>query len=122
MNFEMGKMYIVDVTEKGISPLMEFKRDEWCNKDYDDLDFLTDEEKVIVINNVLDKIKSEILCNIVEDDENSPARLRADWDAANKAHMIDIALIDRYRGEKNWINFAKDLIPIIDDAESEEEE
>ncbi len=113
MNFKMGKMYIADVTEKGIRPVMEFNRSEWYNKDYDDLDFLTDEEKAVVINNVLNKIKSEILCNIVEDDENSPARLRADRDAANKAHMIDIAII-----EKNLINFANDLAPIMDKTES----
>lgn len=53
------------------------------------------------LDDVLNKIKAEISCNIVEDDTsgNIPARLRADWDAANKAHMIDIALIDRYKGE-----------------------
>ena len=60
MNFELGKMYIVDVTEKGIIPQDVFDRDRWYNKDCDDLDFLTDEEKIVVINNVLDKIKVEI--------------------------------------------------------------
>lgn len=54
---------------------------------------------------VLDKIRDEILCNIVEDDTsgNIPNRLRADWDAANKAHMIDIAIIDRYRTKSEKI-------------------
>ena len=48
---------------------------------------------------ILDKIRAEISCNIIEDDTsgNTPARLRANWDAANKAHMIDIAIIDRYK-------------------------
>ena len=60
MTFELGKTYIVDVTEKGIIPQEVFDRDRWYNKDYDDLDFLTDEEKIVVINDVLDKIRAEI--------------------------------------------------------------
>lgn len=60
MIFEFGKRYIVDVTEKGITPLMIFDEDRWYDKDHDDLDFLTDEEKIIVINDVLDKIRAEI--------------------------------------------------------------
>ena len=60
MTFELGKTYIVDVTEKGIIPQEVFDRDRWCNKDYDDLDFLTDEEKIVVINDVLGKIRAEI--------------------------------------------------------------
>ena len=60
MIFELGKSYIVDVTEKGIIPLMEFDNSKWYNKDYDDLDFLTDEEKEVIINSVLDKIRAEI--------------------------------------------------------------
>ena len=53
------------------------------------------------LNEVLDKIRDVISCNIIEDDTsgNTPTRLRADWDAANKAHMIDIAIIDRYKAE-----------------------
>ena len=61
MTFELGKTYIVDVTEKGIIPQEVFDRDRWYQKDYDDLDFLTDEEKIVVINDVLDKIKAEIM-------------------------------------------------------------
>ena len=60
MFFEFGKTYIVDVTEKGITPLMIFDEDRWYDKDHDDLDFLTDEEKIVVINDVLDKIRAEI--------------------------------------------------------------
>ena len=60
MTFELGKTYIVDVTEKGIIPQEVFDRDRWYNKDYDDLDFLTDEEKMVVINDVLDKVRAEI--------------------------------------------------------------
>ena len=60
MNFELGKSYIVDVTEKGIIPLSEFDNSKWYNKDYDDLDFLTDEEKIVVINKVLGEIRAEI--------------------------------------------------------------
>lgn len=60
MNFELGKSYIVDVTEKGITPLMEFDRNQWFDKDHDELDFLTDEEKAVIINDMLDKIKGYV--------------------------------------------------------------
>lgn len=63
MIFEFGKTYIVDVTEKGITPLMIFDEDRWYDKDHDDLDFLTDEEKIVVINDVLDMIKAELETN-----------------------------------------------------------
>ena len=50
---------------------------------------------------VLDKIRAEIACSIIEDDTsgNTPARLRADWAAANKAHLIDMAILDKYKAE-----------------------
>lgn len=60
MIFELGKSYIVDVTEKGIIPLMEFDESKWYNKDSDDLDFLTDAKKDVIINSVLNKIRAEI--------------------------------------------------------------
>ena len=60
MNFELGKKYIVEVTEKGIIPREEFLEERYFDKDFDDLDFLTDEEKVVVVNDVLDKIRTEI--------------------------------------------------------------
>lgn len=60
MNFELGKEYIVKVSEEGIIPIEEFDSDRFYDKDHDDLDFLTDEEKIVVINNVLDKIRAEI--------------------------------------------------------------
>ena len=54
--------------------------------------------KALEQETVLNKIRAEISCNIVEDDTsgNTPARLRADWEAANKAHMKDIAILDKY--------------------------
>ena len=61
MNFELGKKYIVEVTEKGIIPREEFLEERYINKDLDDLEFLTDEEKVVVANEVLDKIRAEIV-------------------------------------------------------------
>lgn len=60
MNFELGKEYIVKVSKEGIIPIEEFKSDRFFDRDCDDLDFLTDEEKIIVINAVLDKISTEI--------------------------------------------------------------
>ena len=60
MTFELGKSYIVNVTEKGIIPLMEFDRSQWFNKDCDDLEFLTDEEKEVIVNEALNQIRAEI--------------------------------------------------------------
>lgn len=50
---------------------------------------------------MLDNIRAEIACHIIEDDTsgNTPARIRADWAAANKAHLIDIAILDKYKRE-----------------------
>ena len=67
MVFELGKSYIVEVTEKGIIPTMEFDESQWYNKDLDDLDFLTDEEKAVVVNDVLDKLRAEIESAIQEE-------------------------------------------------------
>jgi hypothetical protein len=98
MNFELGKSYIVNVTEKGIIPLMEFDRSKWYNKDYDDLDFLTDAEKNVIINSVLNKIRAEIEQAVWEDcivscDVTDEIRIpRLDPDDV-------FEIIDRYRVE-----------------------
>lgn len=60
MNFELGKEYIVKVSKEGIIPVEEFDESRWFDKDHDDLDFLTDEEKIVVINDALDKIKGYV--------------------------------------------------------------
>ncbi len=60
MNFELGKEYIVKVSEEGIIPIEEFKSDRFYDKDHDDLDFLTNEEKKLTIDQVLCKIEAEI--------------------------------------------------------------
>lgn len=61
MNFELGKEYIVKVSEDGIIPIEEFRSDRFFDIESSDLDFLTDEEKTVVINDVLDKIRAEIV-------------------------------------------------------------
>lgn len=60
MNFELGKEYIVKVSEEGIIPIEEFRSDRFFDIESSDLDFLTDEEKTMVINDVIDKIKADI--------------------------------------------------------------
>lgn len=60
MNFELGKEYIVKVSKEGIIPIEEFRSDRFFDIESSDLDFLTDEEKTFVINDVLDKIRDEI--------------------------------------------------------------
>lgn len=60
MNFEIGKQYIVSVSENGIIPIEEFSNERYFDIEYDSIDFLTDEEKIIIINDVLDKVRAEI--------------------------------------------------------------
>lgn len=61
MTFELGKQYIVEVTKNGIIPREEFNREKFFDKDHDNLEFLTDEEKTAIINDVLDSISSTIV-------------------------------------------------------------
>lgn len=58
MNFKLGKKYIVEVTEKGIIPIDEFLEERYFNKDLDDIEFLTNEEKVIVVTKALFELKN----------------------------------------------------------------
>ena len=64
MNFEFGKEYIVKVSENGIIPIEEFNNERFFDKDHDDLDFLTDEEKKLLIttfsNNLIEKIDKKL--------------------------------------------------------------
>ena len=60
MNFELGKEYIVKVSEEGIVPVEEFSSDRFYDKDHDELDFLTNEEKKLVVSQVLSKLRSDI--------------------------------------------------------------
>ena len=93
MNFELGKKYIVEVTEKGIIPREEFLEERYINKDFDDLDFLTDEEKTVVVNDALDKIRAEI--------EQSKMGLDIEFNCG-----LDYALkiIDKYKAESEVNN------------------
>ena len=79
MNFELGKEYIVTVTDKGIIPIEEFNRERFYDKDNDDLDFLTDEEKTIVVNELLDKIKTEIEHNSFKSIGGSSRYIFVNW-------------------------------------------
>ena len=107
MTFEFGKRYIVDVTERGITPLMVFDRDRWYDKDHDDLDFLTNEEKIVVINDVLEKIRAEIKAKI-EEEEFAHSVFRHEEKDTYKAEQCTgsimaynnvIKLIDKYNAE-----------------------
>lgn len=97
MNFELGKKYIVEVTEKGIIPREVFLEERYIDKDFDDLDFLTDEEKVIVINYVLDKISTEI-----EQEYNRLSATRADETLELGECLglkMSLKIIDKYKAE-----------------------
>lgn len=64
MIFELDKEYIVKVTKEGIIPVKEFDSEKYYNKDTDDLDFLTDEEKDYIIRefarNLVKKMDKEL--------------------------------------------------------------
>lgn len=49
MKFELGKTYIVEVTENGITPKEEFDKERFFDKEHDELNLLTDEEKAVVV-------------------------------------------------------------------------
>lgn len=103
MNFKLGKKYIVEVTKKGIIPIDEFWEERYINKDHDDIEFLTDEEKTIVINNILNDLKTEI--------EQLPTKIRTNWDGCcpdidyPEIEYVDVtknkllSIINKYRGE-----------------------
>lgn len=99
MNFELGKKYIVNVSEKGIIPLQEFDYNKWYHKDYDDLDFLTDEEKIAVINKALDEVKAEIEERVFE----SLSDGGDDWFAAEKVNEC-LEIIDECKAESEADN------------------
>ena len=52
---------------------MEFDNNQWYNKDSDDLDFLTDEEKIVVVNAILGKIIAGLKAHKWNKDEGSKA-------------------------------------------------
>lgn len=96
MNFELGKKYIVEVTEKGIIPRDEFSEERYFDKEYDYLGFLTDEEKVVVINDVLDKIRAEITEYAMPDFEYHGC-----GGSQKIVELEDVLqIIDKYRGEQ----------------------
>ena len=95
MDFELGKKYIVKVTEKGIIPTEEFLEERYIDKDHDDLEFLTDEEKVVVVNEVLEKIRAEITEYAMPDFE---------YHGCGGSQMIVeledvLEIIDKYKGD-----------------------
>ena len=60
MDFELGKEYVIKVTEKdGIVPLFEFNRSRFFDKDYDDPDLLSNDERERIINYLLKDIKKK---------------------------------------------------------------
>jgi len=70
---------------------------------------------------VLDKIRTEILEEVVSHSGTGEEVIQAYVDGLKK--VLDI--IDKYKAEsepqksETWVNFADDLIPIIDEAENE---
>ena len=94
MIFEFGKKYIVNVTEKGLVPLIEFNRSQWVNKDYDDLDFLTDEEKEVIVNDVLKQIRAKI----EQEADYQDAYVNAD---IAKGMYLALEIFDKYKEGDN---------------------
>ena len=79
MNFELGKQYIVEVKPEGIVIVDEFDEDRFFDKDHDDLDFLTYEEKLAFANRFFDAFSKDI-------------KEHNDW---TKGELLD--LIDQWR-------------------------
>ena len=107
MKFELGKQYIVKVTENGIIPEEEFRRERFFDKDNDSLEFLTDEEKTVIINTVLDKIRAEIeqvadkqfqIAMGVEDLNERYTHIRME-----SAYRHSLNIIDKYKAESEKV-------------------
>lgn len=95
MNFELGKEYIVRVTEKGIIPIDEFDRVRFFDKDHDSLEFLTDEEKQVIIDSALKELKYEIFEKIKE------LRDLHDWGKIYGAEIVLDMINEKIEGEAN---------------------
>ncbi len=103
MNFELGKEYIVKVSEEGIIPIEEFESDRFFDKDHDDLDFLTDEEKTAAVNDALGTIIAGLKAHKWNKDEGS----KAIYDSAiNDA----ITYIDEYMNRRDNAIQATDFL------------
>lgn len=76
MNFELGKQYIVEVKPEGIVIVDEFDEDRFFDKDHDDLDFLTYEEKLAFVNRFFDAFSKDI-------------KERDDWTTGELLDLID---------------------------------
>ena len=102
MNFELGKKYIVEVTEKGIIPREEFLEERYIDKDHDDLDFLTDEEKTVIVNGVLDKIRAEIeqLTSCYSISKERGGMGQVEWSDRLIKESDVLQIIDKYRKEQ----------------------
>ena len=85
-NFEFGKQYIVNVTQKGIFPVMEFDSERFFDKEEDDISILTDEEKKFIVNDIVDKIIDRMKDLV---DVEKRAYGKENWRLVNKC--IDIA-------------------------------
>ncbi len=94
MNFELGKEYIVKVSENGIIPIDEFKSERFFDKDSDDLDFLTDEEKQIVIKATLKELKNELYDKIKDLQETH------DWGKIGGVELVIDTINEKIEGDK----------------------
>lgn len=94
MNFELGKEYIVRVSDKGIIPIEEFKSERFFDKDTDDLDFLTDEEKQIIIKSTLKELKNE-LCDKIKDLQETH-----DWGKIYGVELVLDMINEKIEGDK----------------------
>lgn len=92
MNFEIGKQYIVSVSENGIIPIEEFSNERYFDIEYDSIDFLTDEEKIVIINDVLDKIRAEIADIYCGQYCENPS-------TADSVREMALEIIDKYKEE-----------------------
>ena len=94
IQFEVGKQYIVDVTNNGIIPIEEFNSERFFDKEHDDLVFLTDKEKDVIINNALNKIRAEI--EEYRDGMLWSSESLIKWEAIN--YILE-QIIDKYKAE-----------------------
>ncbi len=100
MNFELNKKYIVEVTNKGIIPIEEFCEERFFDKDHDELDFLTDEEKEFIIRQTCEDLMQSIKTHRLEAGKYNSVLISNKVEYDEIFDVIDNYLYDRLGADK----------------------
>ena len=131
MNFELDKQYIVSVSKDGIIPVEEFDEEKYYNKDTDDLDFLTDEEGMLIIkstcNNLIKKIdrdlkffRDDLSCKSAVEVRMQIADIIKDYCKNNKETInnelyLDSSIKERILSYEDFSSYDREIVKVVFD-------